>query len=306
MSEAETPRPKRTHAGSSSARILPQARLGGPMAWVIAIMIALTVMALAGALALNNLAQSASAEISGGVTVQIVEGAPALREQQAAMAMAVLGAREDVAQLRRVPEEELAALLEPWLGNIEDQPEEIPTPALIDVRLNGAVTETRLTQLRSAIAEVSPSARIDSQAQWLGPIFDTITSLQWLAFGLIALLVSITIAAVWLAARSALGTNHETIEVIHHLGGSDTQIARIFQRSIGIDALIGGIAGLMFGIAAIVLLSRQFSALDSGLIAGGGLQRMDWLLIGATPLIGVLLAVITAGLTVTSALRRML
>ena len=47
-------------------------------------------------------------------------------------------------------------------------------------------------------------------------------------------------AAVWLAARNALGGNRDTIEIVHLLGGSDAQIARIFQRSILADAVIGG------------------------------------------------------------------
>ena len=59
--------------GPERSGLLQQARLGGPMPWVIAIMIALTVMAAAAGLALSNLAHNASDEIAGGLTVQIVE-----------------------------------------------------------------------------------------------------------------------------------------------------------------------------------------------------------------------------------------
>src|SRR5690606_30986553 len=90
--------------------------LTGPMPWVVTIMIALTVIAAAGGLALRNLGENARAEIAGGLTVQIVEGAPAERTRQAEVAVALLANREDVAHVRRVPEEELGALLEPWLG----------------------------------------------------------------------------------------------------------------------------------------------------------------------------------------------
>ena len=84
-----------------------------------------------------------------------------------------------------------------------------------------------------------PSARIDAQASWLAPVFHAIASLQWLALGLVVLLAATSAAAVWLAARSALGSNRDTIEIVHLLGGTDGQIARIFQRSIAIDALAG-------------------------------------------------------------------
>jgi cell division transport system permease protein len=293
--------------GGDAARILPQGRLSGPMPWVIAIMTALTVIALAGGLALANLADNARAEISGGLTVQVVEADPATRDRQAENALALLNNRDDVAEVRRVPEEELAALIEPWLGAAgSDSASTIPTPALIDVKLRGAVTDARLADLRTDLARVAPAARIDAQASWLAPVFGAISSLQYLALGLVLLLAATSAAAVWLAARSALGANRDTIEVIHHLGGTDGQIASIFQRSIAMDALAGGAAGLLLALAAILLLGRQFAGLGSGLVAGGGLGMVDWIVIAAVPFAGVLLAMLTARLTVVSALRRML
>ena len=187
-------------------RLVPHARLAGPMPWVIAIMIALTVIAAGAGLALNKLAANAESEIAGGLTVQIVEGAPAERARQAEVAVAVLSNREEVASVRLVPEEELAALLEPWLGPQGAAEEDaIPVPALIDVRLAGPVTERRLEELRASLTASVPAARLDAQARWLEPVFEAVASLQWLAAGLIVLLAATSAAAVWLAARNALG-----------------------------------------------------------------------------------------------------
>ena len=294
--------------GGEAGRMLPRARLAGPMPWVMAIMVALTVMAAAAGLALANIAGNARAEIAGGVTVQIVEGAPQERDRQAALAVAMLENRDGVASVARVPDAELAALLEPWLGQTGDLPPEdaIPTPALIDVQLSGPVTELRLEQLRRDLIASVPAARVDAQAGWLGPVFDSIRALQYLAIGLVLLLAATSAAAVWLAARSALGGNRDTIEVIHHLGGSDPQIARIFQRSIGIDAVLGGIAGLALGLTAVFLMGGRFSRLGSGLLGGGEFSALDWTVLALVPISGVVLAMITARLTVLSALRRML
>lgn len=307
MSEAPSIGRKALGLGRKRGGLVPQTRLTGPMPWVIAIMVALTVIAAAAGLALRNLGENARAEIAGGLTVQIVEAAPAERERQAEVAVALLSNREDVAAVRRVPEDELNALLEPWLGQqgvaVEDI---IPVPALIDVRLSGPVTERRVAELRSALAASAPSARVDAQAAWLGPVFDAVASLQWLAGGLIVLLAATTAAAVWLAARSALGANRETIETIHLLGGTDGQIAGIFQRSMGIDATLGGLVGLVLGLAAAVLLGRQFARLGSGMVAGGAFGPLDWAALAAIPLLGVALAVVTARVTVLVALRRML
>jgi len=293
--------------GAERSGLLQQARLGGPMPWVIAIMVALTVMAAAAGLALSNLARNASAEIAGGVTVQIVEAAPAERDRQAEVAVALLRNRDDVADVRRVPDSELEQLIEPWLGEEAGPADEaIPIPALIDARLRGPLTGGRLEALRAAVTASAPSAKVDAQAGWLAPVFHAISSLQWLAVGLIGLLGATSAAAVWLAARSALGSNRETIEIVHLLGGTDRQIARIFQRSIAVDAFVGGIVGLLLGLIAILFLGRQFAALGSGMVAGGGLRISDWIAIGAIPVAGIAIAMFTARVTVLSALRRIL
>lgn len=289
------------------AGILPQARLAGPMPWVIAIMTALTVIAAAAGLALSNLAGNARAEIAGGVTVQIVEAAPSARDRQVGAVLDILQARDDVVSSRLVPDAELRRLLEPWLGaEVGEGDDAIPVPALIDARLDGTISPERLDALRQALRPVAPSARIDAQASWLGPVFAAIASLQWLAVGLVALLATTSAAAVWLAARSALGSNRDTIETIHLLGGTDGQLARLFQRSIGVDAAIGSVAGMVLGLAAIVALGRQFAALGSGMVAVGGLGMVDWALIVAIPFAGIALAMVTARMTVLAALRRML
>jgi len=307
MGLAQVIRRNQPRFGAERTGLLQQARLGGPMPWVIAIMIALTVMAAAAGLALSNLARNASAEIAGGVTVQIVEAAPAERARQTEVALALLGNRGDVAEVRRVPDAELEGLIEPWLGEAAGPADEaIPIPALIDARLRGPVTERRLEALRAQLVAAVPSAKVDAQAGWLAPVFHAIASLQWLAIGLVVLLAATSAAAVWLAARSALGSNRETIEIVHLLGGTDGQIARIFQRSIAVDALVGGVVGLLLGLIALFLLGRQFAALGSGMVAGGGLSIADWATIAAIPLAGVLIALLTARVTVLAALRRML
>lgn len=292
------------------AQLLPQARLVGPMPWVIAIMIALTTIAAAGGLALANLSASARAELSGGLTVQIIEADEAERSRQTELAVSILSNVAEIEAVQKVPDEELAALVEPWLGEAATSPgamgEAVPIPSLIDVRMQGPVTPQRLEKVSALLAQRTPAARVDAQASWLAPVFSAIRSLQWLALGLVLLLAVTSAAAVWLAARSALGANRGTIEIVHLLGGTDRQIAWIFQRSVAIDAVLGGLAGLTLGTAAILLLGQQFAALGSGMIAGGGLGWRDWLSIGAIPVAGVLIAMVTARLTVLSALRRML
>lgn len=289
-----------------AAELIPQARLSGPMPWVIAIMIALTVIAAAAGLALRNAAATARAELSGGVTVQIVEPAPEARQRQAEAAARRLADLPGVSGVRIVPPEELDRLVSPWLGPEAADGDAVPVPALIDARVRGRITPQRLAGLRQDLRRVAPAARVDAQSSWLAPVFGAITSLQWLAVALIALLGAATAAAVLLASRTALGSNRDTIEIVHLLGGTDAQIARIFQRSIGLDAAVGGATGLALGIAAIMVLARQLAGLGAGLATGGSLDWLDWVVLALVPVAGVGVAMLTARLTVIRALRKML
>ncbi|MCB2059148.1 MAG: cell division protein [Novosphingobium sp.] len=294
--------------GIGETELVPQARLSGPMPWVIAIMVALTVIASAAGLALRNTAQAAAAELEGGITVQIVEAAPEARKAQAQASVKRLQETRSVVSVRLVPEQEVNSLIEPWLGSGTDStPDaEIPVPALIDVRIDREVTPARLAEIQDALGKVAPSARIDAQSTWLEPVFDAIESLQWLAIALIVLLTIALGAAVLLAARTALGTNRDTIEIVHLLGGTDRQIARVFQRSIGVDAAGGGAVGLVLAIVVIMFLGRRFASLGAGMVDQGALGWFDWLLLALVPVAAVVLAMVTARITVMHTLRKML
>jgi cell division transport system permease protein len=92
---------------------------------------------------------------------------------------------------------------------------------------------------------------------------------------MIALFAFATASAVLLAARNALGIHRETIEVVHMLGATDVQIARVFQRSMATDAALGGV-GLMAGVVTVLGLGGSLRAgLGHGRAGRAGLDRLD-------------------------------
>lgn len=298
----------RAVTGAGEPELVPQSRLSGPMPWVIAIMVAMTVIAMAAGLALRNTVVSARAGLEGGLTVQIVEARPAQRQSQSKAAMQRLRGLPGVAAVRLVPDEELDRLIEPWLGSDEGagSAKSVPIPALIDVQLSGRADEQQVARVRAALAPVAPAARVDAQSGWLEPVYGAIASLQWLAIALVILLAMALAAAVLMAARTALGANRETIEIVHLLGGTDSQIARVFQRSIGVDAAGGGVVGFALALVVILLLGRRFAGLGAGLVEQGSLGWIDWVLLAMVPLAAAALAMATARFTVMHALRKML
>jgi cell division transport system permease protein len=299
----ETP-PERPH-GRAAARLLPPARLTGPIPWVIAILIALVVIAAAGGLALRNLATAANAGLSSAVSVQVIEPNPDLRASRGEAAVKVLTGLAGVTGVRQVPEAELVAMLEPWLGPGAGGGE-VPIPALIDVELAASAGPAEIARIEAALAAAVPGARVDAQGDFLRPVADALAALQWLALGLVALVALATAAAVWLAARNAFAGARDTVEIMHLLGASQRQITAVFLRDVLREAAAGALLGAGLGVAAVWLLGRQFAGLGSGMVSGGGLGLADWLVIAAIPLAGVLLALATARITIALALRDML
>ncbi len=296
---------RRPLAKIRGARLVPQRRIVGPVSWVIAIMIALMVLTAAGGVSLSKLTHRASSELSGAVTVQLVEANAALRQQQAQRAAAILVGDPAVASVRIVPREELEALLEPWLGSVEGA-EAVPIPALVDVQLRREADQAEVERLHALVKGSVPSARIDAQSSLLQPVYSALSALRYLALGLVVLLSLTSIAAVWLAARNAFTGHRETVEIMHLLGSTDEQIASLFQRTVGTDAAMGGAVGFALGSGAVWLIGTQFAALDSGLVAGGGFGPYEWATLAFIPVGGVVLAILTARITVLRALRRML
>jgi cell division transport system permease protein len=290
--------------GSRRTRLMPGTRIGGPAPYVLAIVVSLVLIAAGAALALASLTEATGAALEDSATVQIIAADRNARVAQTRAAAALLRDHPAVEEVRVVAQEELEALLEPWLGG-GAAGQLVPIPALIDVRLVAGAADD-LTALERQIVRVAPSAVVDPQAKWLAPVLDTLRSLRWLALASVLLLAFTGLTAVWLTARNAMQANAQTIEIVHLLGGDDQQIARVFQQSILPGAILASIGGFLAGAGVLLLMADQFSALDPGLLAGVGLDTGDWLLLALIPVLGTLFSVLTARLTALSTLRRML
>jgi cell division transport system permease protein len=290
--------------GKAERGLLPEGRIAGPMPWVIAIMMFLTVLAAAAGLGLAGAAARLDDQLGSRVTIQVVEANPQLRAQQAAAAAAAIRALPGVMAVRSVPEQEIQALLEPWLGagGLES---DLPVPALVDVDLTPE-GRANLDRLRSAVSAVAPAARVDDNAQWLAPLANLIGALKWLAAVLVLLMVGATAATVVLAARAALDTHRATIEILHLMGATDIQVARLFQRRIALDALFGGLVGFIIAGIVLIALANRVSALGSELLGSASLPPEGWAVMIALPVFGVLLAMLVARVTILRALGGML
>ncbi|MCW3834858.1 cell division protein FtsX [Sphingomonas canadensis] len=283
-------------------RLLDEGRRTRAMTWIMSVMLFLTV--LSGGLGLGMLAATAQLDrqLSGRLTVQIVEPDAAVRDRQARELVAALRSTAGVVRAAEVDRARLAELLKPWLGDTGLDPD-LPMPAMIDVDVRG---DAAVRATEEAARRIAPSARVDRHAQWLSPVRSFMATLTWLAGGLVLLMASATAAVVLLAARAGLDTHRDTIEVLHMLGSTDLQVARLFQRRIAIDTLLGGAIGAALALGLIWLLQSRFDALGSELMSGVALQQRDWFLLLLLPLSFALLATFAARVAVLRALAKTL
>ena len=286
-------------------KLIPEGRLSGPMPWVIAIMLFLTLLVAAAGLTLAEAARQGGQDLARHVTVQIIEADPAQRATQRAAVTRTLRKLDSIAEVKPVPDADVRALLEPWLGTgVIDA--DVPVPALVDVRFGSAPTAETLTRVQSTLRSVAPNIRVDSHSSWMAPFFELMRALLWLAAAMFLLLLVATSAVVILAVRSTLNTHRETIEIMHMMGGTDVQAARLFQRRVALDALLGGIVGFIVAAVVIITVGGRFAAVEPGLLSGAHFPYYGWAILALIPLAVMALAMLMARMTVILALKRIL
>jgi cell division transport system permease protein len=286
-------------------KLIPEGRVSGPMPWVIAIMLFLTLLVAAAGLTLADAARQGGDDLAQQVTIQIIEADPIARAGQRVAVARKLRSVPGILTVTAVPDAEVRNLLEPWLGTgVIDA--DIPVPALVDVRLNGVPTAATLDRLETILRPIAPNVRIDSHSSWMAPFFDLMAALVWLAVGILFLLLLATSAVVILAVRSSLNTHRETIQIMHMMGSTDVQAARLFQRRVALDALLGGMVGFFAAAAVILLLSGRIAAVEPGLLTGAVFPWYGWIMLVLIPLAVTGLAMLMARWTVISALKKTL
>lgn len=268
----------------SERRLIPSSGVRGPVPLLIAIMTFVMVVVGAAGLALGNSASVVKSGVEHRYSIQIADGAA-----RAPAAATAARAAPGVARVEQVPPASLRRTLERWLGPAATEAD-LPIPAIIDVDLQSGADPAAV---RAAVERAVPGARFIAHRSSLQPLLDALKGLTRLAFGLVLLIALASAAAVVLAARGALDTHRATIEVMHGIGATDRQVARLFVRQIAIDALLGGVAGAATA-GLIIVLILGGAGLAATLTGGPLLGWGDALLLAVLPFVVTLLATLVA------------
>lgn len=265
-------------------------RGGALVTLVTAPLLFVAVLAAAAALALAGAARTM--EGSGRLMVQVMAPDPHRREAEAAQVVRLLAHAPGVTAPRWVSEAEMQDMLSPWLGAGAS---DLPIPILIEAELADSAVPLRL---EPAILRVAPSAVVNAQDQWLGPVRRLAGLLQWLAAGLVLVVAATLAGMAALAARAGLAAHRETLGIMHLLGATDRQLARLFERRTALDALWGGLIGWAAAMPMLLLVADRAAAL--GAVGVSPLLALTLLIL---PLGCALLAMLVARVTLLRALR---
>lgn len=274
--------------------------LGGFLPWLIAFMVYLAIIALAGVLVLETMAGRWDKGMSGTLTVQIpATGKDDDRRLEAAMG--VIRAMPGVFHAEALDTGRLMALLEPWLGasaGIED----FPLPRLIDVEVASG-SRVDAAALSRRLAAVAPGSTVDDHGVWLNRLIRLIRTAEILAAVVMALIGLACVGTVIFTTRTGLAIHQEAIEVLHLIGAQDKYVARQFANRALSLGLRGGVAGM--ALAAPTLLGLGALARSMEVLPDFSLSAVHWGVLAGLPLIAALIAMVTARVTVLRTLARM-
>jgi cell division transport system permease protein len=287
-------------SGDATSRYLP---------WLVAPMVFLSAVALAGAFILNELIGRWDRDVSGTLTVEVAAApgdaadAAGPTRQRVEQVLRLLEHTPGVASARALTQEQLVALMAPWLGT-SDVLKDLPLPALIDVTV---VPEAGLDieELSDKIAKAVPGASLDDHRRWLDRLIGLSRSIEWLAIGIVSLIGAVTAATVYYATRTGMAIHREVVEVLHVIGAADGYIANQFAHRAFVLGFRGGILGLMFTLPILGAIAFGAHRLEGGFLADLSLPLVGVLAVLALPMVAAILAMLTARMAAYGALARL-
>lgn len=286
----------------SAARLLP---------WIVAVMIYIAGLAIAGAFVLSDFADRWEEGLSGSITIQIPPSnalniADSLREETISRVLAALADTSGVAEAQPLADEEMRRLLAPWLG-VGIDPRDLPLPVLISVQLEDGFTlaDSQKRDLNRRLQAIDPTILIDDHGQWQARLVSFLGTLRTVAAVLVVIVGIAGVVMVVFATRGGLLAHHNSIELLHLIGARDRYIAQQFQSQAFRAGLFGGLLGIAATAVTVILLGRGAVATGTILPGFAVLSFFSWLVLAALPILSAFVALLAARWTVLRALARM-
>ncbi len=269
--------------------------------WLIAFMVYLAALSIAGLFILNGLTQQFGAGIANSMTIQIpVTGSPSRDSARRTEVLQKLQRTNGIMSSAHIPFERVAELLRPWLG-VATGSDQLPLPQVIDVTVD-RTTGIRADDLRRLFEDFRPPIVVDDHAEWLSDLVNALRSAEIVAILIVFLTGLATVGTVIFSTRAGLGLQKDTITVLHFIGAKDDYIARQFAMRAAWLGLKGGIGGLAVAFTTLASLRFAIGNLDFGLLPNLNLTPSGWISLALILPCVAVIAHLTARSTVLSSL----
>ena len=273
--------------------------VGGSLPWLMAFMVYLGALAVAGFLIVQQMTSGWERSIGGSITVQLPPDLPpggAGADGEVSSALDILRAAPGVASAKPVSNDEIRALLSPWLDGTGFA-QDLPLPRLIDVRLEpGASVDAPALQER--LEHRVPAALVDDHGRSLAALRSLTTTIKAVGAAFIAFIGLLAMGTVLVVTRAGIGIHGDTLEVLHLIGADESFVAREFTAPVLKQALLGGLIGCAAAVASLLALERLTADLLSGTPFALKLAPAHWAAVSTVPLVLAALTLITARVTV--------
>ena len=270
--------------------------------WIVAMMVFLAALSLAGALTLGGRIEEWDSSLRGRLTVQIPRG-EGVAEASLERVLSILHDTPGVVATDVMSRDDAARLLEPWLGAFAAD-ENLPLPYLIDVSL-AVDAEIDTAVLTARLSDGAPGVAVDDHRVWLADFIGLARTVQILAYAIVVIVGFGAIAAVVFVTRSSLAVHHHVIELLHQMGAQDRYVARQFQGHALSLAVRGAVIGGIAATAALLAIGYAGRNLEAALLPGVGLTPWSWATLALVPVVVALIAMLTARVTALRSLARM-
>ncbi|MFT4793676.1 MAG: cell division transport system permease protein [Paracoccaceae bacterium] len=255
--------------GGEGAALVPASGLLSRLeTFASAVMAFLGVIAAVFAISAGGLAAKWDGELARSATLRMPAGAG---QAQIETALEILAQTPGVVSAAPVSEQEMQALLAPFLGEAAPLAE-IGAPALIAVEIDGGGPDADALARRLALE--LPGAVWDDHGRWRRPLLAAASGLRALSLASLVLVVGALASVVALGARASLAANRPVVETLRLMGATDPFIAAAFVRRTTIRAGIGGVLGAVAALLALLALGwvgAPTMAPDAGFGAEAGL-----------------------------------
>ncbi len=276
---------------------------------LVAAMAFLAALALGGTVAASALGRQWQQGAGSVLTVQVPQPAAAAEAgARLDRVLALLRGTPGVASARVLGDDELAALLRPWLGSGSGRIA-LPLPAVIDVRLSDAALDAG--RLAARVEAAAPGTLLEGHDRWMRRLLVLARSLQACAGLALAVVAFVAVAVVAVAVRAGLATRRGAIEIVHGLGATDGYIAGRFARRATLLAAAGAAMGAGAAVPVLLGLAGLAAPFTGQPEAVGALELAHalppalWLSLPALPAAAAAIGWLTAQGTVRRWLRRL-